>query len=43
MFAANQRVRMMLGTLERMDGDQKERLFWAAEVFLERNIPSGYP
>ncbi len=36
-FAANQRMSMMLGTLERMDADRKERLFRAAEGFLARN------
>ena len=36
-FAENQRMSMMLGTLERMSADRKERLFTAAEAFLERN------
>ena len=36
-FAANQRMSMMLGTLERMGADRKERLFTAAEAFLKRN------
>ena len=36
-FAANQRMSMMLGTLERMDADRKERLLRAAEGFLARN------
>ncbi len=36
-FAANQRMSMMLGTLERMNTDRKERLFRAAEGFLTRN------
>ena len=36
-FAANQRMSMMLGTLERMDADRKERLFRAAEGFIRRN------
>ena len=36
-FAANQRMSMMLGTLERMAADRKETLFTAAEAFVERN------
>ncbi len=36
-FANNQRMSMMLGTLERMNADRKERLFTAAEAFIERN------
>ena len=36
-FANNQRMSMMLGTLERMGADRKETLFTAAEAFIERN------
>ena len=36
-FAANQRMSMMLGTLERMGADRKEKLFTAAEAFIARN------
>ena len=36
-FAANQRMSMMLGTLERMSADRKETLFTAAEAFIKRN------
>lgn len=35
-FAKNPRSRMMLGTLDRMDGPRRERIFGLAEQFIER-------
>lgn len=36
-FAENQRMSMMVGMLDRMNTDRKEKLFTAAETFIARN------
>lgn len=36
-FANNQRMSMMVGTLDRMNADRKARIFQAAEAFISRN------